>query len=144
MNGCSFQQILQQNLSWYCLNTGKGFFLKPTKREYVLLKNSTRDFQNSSPFEKSACFYVTIIGNFEHFQYFNFETNFPENENLFKKLEYHFLVESTKIENTSFLHKATITEAKVKAMFVTTDAHIHTFCKRWNFFLTVLFPCEYP
>ena len=32
-----------------------------------------------------ACFYVTISGNFERFQYFNFETNFLENENLFQK-----------------------------------------------------------
>ena len=73
-----------------------------------------------------------------------FNTLTLKQKNSFKKLEYHFLVESTKIENTSFPHKATITEAKVKAMFVTTDAHIHTFCKRWNFFLMVLFPCEYP
>ena len=43
------------------------------------------DFQNSPPFEKSACFYVTMAGNFERFQYFNFETNFLENENLFQK-----------------------------------------------------------
>ena len=43
------------------------------------------DFQNSPPFERSACFYVTINGNFKHFQYFNFETDFLENENIFKK-----------------------------------------------------------
>ena len=43
------------------------------------------DFQNSSPFERSACFYVTINENFERFQYFNFETDFLENENLFQK-----------------------------------------------------------
>ena len=28
-----------------------------------------------------ACFYVTISQKFEHFQYFNFETDFLENEN---------------------------------------------------------------
>ena len=39
----------------------------------VLLKNSTRDFWNSPPFERSTCFYVTITGNFENFQYFNSE-----------------------------------------------------------------------
>ena len=37
-----------------------------------------------------ACFYVTISGNFERFQYFNLETDFLENENFFKKMEYRF------------------------------------------------------
>ena len=50
-----------------------------------------------------ACFYVTISVSFKRFQYFNFEKKFLENENLFKKPKYRFLVETTKIENTSFL-----------------------------------------
>ena len=58
------------------------------------------DFQNSAPFARSADFYVTISGNFERFQYFNFEENF-----LKKKT---FLVESTKIQNTSFSYKTTV------------------------------------
>ena len=45
---------------------------------------------------------MTITGNIELLEYFNFESNFLKNENLFKKLEYGFLVESIKIENTSF------------------------------------------
>ena len=43
------------------------------------------DFLQSPPFERSACFYVTISGNFKRFQYFNYETDFLENENLFQK-----------------------------------------------------------
>ena len=39
------------------------------------------DFQNSPPFERSACSYVTNSENLEHFQYFNFETDFLQNEN---------------------------------------------------------------
>ena len=74
----------------FYLNTGKklfrrGFILKPTERAKILLKNGTRDFQNSPPFERSACFHATISRNFERFQYFNFETDFLENENLFQK-----------------------------------------------------------
>ena len=69
-----------------------GFIFQPQERAYVL-KNGTSDFQNSPPFERSTCFYVTISENFEHFQYFNFETDFLENENFFR-----FLVERTKIE----------------------------------------------
>ena len=34
----------------------RGFILKPTERAYILLKNGTRDFQNSPPFERSAWF----------------------------------------------------------------------------------------
>ena len=30
-------------------------------------------------------FYVTIRGNFERFQYFNFEIDFLENENFYQK-----------------------------------------------------------
>ena len=32
------------------------FILKPTERAQILLKNCTRDFQNTPPFERSACF----------------------------------------------------------------------------------------
>ena len=62
----------------------RGFILRLTERAWVLLKNGTRDFQNTPPFERSTCFYVTISENFKRFQYFNFETDFLENENLFQ------------------------------------------------------------
>ena len=62
-----------------------GFILKPTERVSVLLKSGSRDFQNSPPFERSAYFYVKISGKFKCFQYFNFETDFLENENLFQE-----------------------------------------------------------
>ena len=58
--------------------------------------------------------HVFICGNFECFQYFNFETDFLENETFFKKLEYRFLVESTKTENTSFPYKSAISKVNVK------------------------------
>ena len=52
----------------------RGFILKPTKTAQILLKNGTRDFKNSPPFERLACFHVTFAGYFERFQYFNFTT----------------------------------------------------------------------
>ena len=61
-----------------------------------------------------ACFLVTLSENFKCFQYFNFETDFLENEDLFKKLEYRFLVESTKIEKPSPPYKSAISEVNVK------------------------------
>ena len=63
----------------------RGSVFKQTERAYVPLKKSTKDIQNSLPFERSAWFYVTNSENFEHFQSFNFETDFLENENLFKQ-----------------------------------------------------------
>ena len=41
-----------------------------------------------------------VFKSFKCFQYFNFETNFLENENLFQETGVRFLVETTKIENT--------------------------------------------
>ena len=46
---------------------------------------------------------MTIAENFKRFQYFDFETDFLANENLFQKTEVPFLVESTNIEN-AYLH----------------------------------------
>ena len=51
---------------------------------------------------------MTISENFKRFQYFNFETNFLE------KMEYRFIVETTKIENASFPFKTALSEANVK------------------------------
>ena len=59
-------------------------------QQQVLLKNGTRNFQNSPLFERSACFYQTICGNFKSLQYFNFEIDFLENENLFQNTEAQF------------------------------------------------------
>ena len=43
------------------------------------------DFQNSPPFKRLVCFYVTISKNFKRFQSFNFEKDFLEKESLFQK-----------------------------------------------------------
>ena len=45
----------------------RGAILKPTERTQVILKNNTRDFQNSPQLDKSAYFYVSATGNFERF-----------------------------------------------------------------------------
>ena len=71
-------------------------------------------FKKSPPLERLACFYMRITGNFEQFTYFNFETNFLKNVNLFQKMEYSFLIESTKIENVTFPYKTALPEATVQ------------------------------
>ena len=45
----------------------RDFIFKPRERTLVLLKIGARDFQNRPPFERSACFSVTISQNFERF-----------------------------------------------------------------------------
>ena len=57
---------------------------------------------------------MTISENFEHFQYFNFEIDFLENDFFFKKQAYRLLVERTKIEKALFPYKTAISEANVK------------------------------
>ena len=55
-----------------------------------------------------------FLWNFESFQIFNFEINFPKNENLFQKTGILFLFENTKIENATFPYKTVLSEANVK------------------------------
>ena len=73
---------------------------------------------------------MTISESFKRFQYFNFETNFLENENLFQKTD-RFLAETTKIENTSFPFKTALSEANVKTNRMATIKW--TYHKEWSF-----------
>ena len=119
MNGCSFQQIYGKIWVGFCLNTGKRFFLEvlfysQQKKHDSSKKKGTKDFQNSFPFKRAACFCVAISGNFEQFQYLTLKQTSRKTKTFFKKLEYSFLVESTKIRNASFPYKTAISEATVK------------------------------
>ena len=49
----------------------------------------------------------------------------------FKKLEYRFLVETTEIENTSFLSKTALSETNVKTNRMGTTKW--TYRKEWSF-----------
>ena len=68
---------------------------------------------------------------------------FWKTKTFFKKLEYRFLVESTKIENASFPYKTAISEANVKTnRMVTTKWAYHrerSFASNIFIFLKVLF-----
>ena len=86
---------------------------------------------------------MIITGDFERFQYFNLEINFLKNANTFKKLEYSFLVESTKIDNITFPYKTALSEANVKTNRM--GGIKLTYHKEWSFasnhfpFLKILF-----
>ena len=105
MNGCSFQKLLRHNLSWF-LPQQKNVF---SKRFYFKANRKSKGSSKKTIlwiFGIFGIFYVTIAGNFECFQYFNFETNFLKNENLFlKKLENRFVVESTTTESLTQPYK---------------------------------------
>ena len=66
-----------------------------------------------------------------------------ENENLFKKLEFHFLVESINIENGSLLYLIGISEVNVKInSMVSTKWMYHkepSFSSNYFIFLNILF-----
>ena len=63
------------------------------------------DFQISPQFERWHVF----TGRFERFKQIFWKT-----ETFFKKLEYRFLVESTKIGNAIFRYETALSEANVK------------------------------
>ena len=56
---------------------------------------------------------------------------FWKTKTFFKKLEYRFLVEATKIENTSFPFKTALSEANVKTNRMATTKW--TYQKEWSF-----------
>ena len=56
----------------------QSFILTPTERAKISLKKDTRDFQNNPLFERSACSYVAVTGNF------------VKNEKLFQKTGVEF------------------------------------------------------
>ena len=95
-HGCflvNFEKFLRtpflQNTSGGCFwtqeNTYSQRFYFKVVRGNVLLKNSTKNFSNSSPFKRLAFFYITATGSFGRFHYSNIETCFLKNKKLFWK-----------------------------------------------------------
>ena len=54
------------------------------------------------------------VKNFNVFSTLTLEPIFSKTKTFFKKLEYRFLVESTKIKSASFSYKTAISEVNVK------------------------------
>ena len=75
----------------------------------------------------------------------NVKQIFRETKTFFKKLEYLFLVEATKIENTSFPFKTALSEADVMTNRMATTKW--TYHKEWvlpvtTYFVSVLEPLK--
>ena len=71
---------------------------------------------------------------------------FWKTKTFFKKLEYRFLVESTKIENASFPYKTAISEANVKTNKMVTTKWTYqkerSFASNYFIFLDLFFRFE--
>ena len=74
---------------------------------------------------------MTISGDFERFNILTLLQIFWKTKTVFKKLEYQFLVETTKIENTSFPIKIAQSEADIKTDRMATTKW--TYHKEWCF-----------
>ena len=99
----------------FCINKSfYRFYFKNNRKSIDFSKKRTRGFQIGFLFERSTYFCVTVTGYFERFQYINFEKKVLKMKTFFKKLQYRFLAESTKIENSIFRFKTGLAEANVK------------------------------
>ena len=116
----------------FSLKIRKSSQFKANRKSVVSSKNGTRDFQNSLPFERSACFFMwqsVKVSNV--FNTSTLKQIFWKTKTFFKNLEYRFLVEITKIENTSFQFKTALSEDNVKANSMATTKW--TYRKEWSF-----------
>ena len=89
INGCSFQQVLRQNLGWFLSLHWKTLFLRSfilnsTEGAQVLLKNGTSDFQNNLPFERSACFMLQSVKNLNVFNTLTLKQIFQKTKTFLK------------------------------------------------------------
>ena len=134
MNGCSFQQVYSKIWVGFCLNIGKRFLtnvsFKNQQKEHKFYQKTVLGIYNMALCfrDRSTRFYVTISGDFERFQYFNFEKRFLENEILFQKIGVPFFwLKAPRLKTHHSMYKELI--------WCTNDSnvYIHTFCKRWSF-----------
>ena len=132
--------FLSQDKKMLCL---RDFNLQPWERASIILKNGTRYFENSTPFERSACFWVTTTGILNVFTTLSLKLIFWKTKAFFKKLEYRFLVQNTKIESAIFPHKTALPEANVKTnrMGSTKCTYHKGRIFASNYFLKILFQC---
>ena len=113
-------------------NTFSGsFHFKANRKSISSSKRGTRDFQNSPPFERLTCFYVTMIESSNVFNTLTLKQIFWKMKIFFKKLGYHFLVKATKIDNKSSPFKTALLEANVKTNRMATTKW--TYHKEWSF-----------
>ena len=120
MNDCSFQQVLLQKLGWLLSWHWKTLFLievsfsSQRKEHRFFWKMVVGIFTIGLRFWDRHVFIWQSMKILNDFNTLTLKQIFWKTKTFFKKLEYYFLVESTKIENASFPYKTTISESNVK------------------------------
>ena len=123
---------------------------KATRKSISYCKKRYNGF---SKYPSVYCMFLNmaITGNLERFQYFQNimkNVNFPENEILFIKVEYRFLVESTNIENATFPYQTALSEGNANANRMwSTRCTYHkerSFTINYFIFWNILFPFKNP
>ena len=112
----------------------------------------------SNFYGKTSFFYKTVLGIFKialrlrDWHVFIWQSvkvsnvfntlTFWKTRTFFKKQENHFLIEATKIENTSFSFKTALSEAIVKTNRVVTTPNVYNCIlrKHWSLILGCFFP----
>ena len=92
----------------------KDLILKPTERAYVLPKTVLGIFKIALRLRDRNVFMWQSVKVLNVFNTLTLIQIFWKTKTFFKKLEYRFLVESTKIENASLPYKTAISETNIK------------------------------
>ena len=135
MNGCFFQQLLRQSLSWFLSFENAfsySFHFKPNRKSIDSLHLRDR--------------HVFMWQSVKVLNIFNILTLiqvFWKTKTFFKKLEYRFLVETTKTENTSISFETALSETNVRTNKMTTTKWTYhkeeSFASNYFIFLEILF-----
>ena len=119
----SFSNFYGKTWLGFCLNIRKHFFLEFSFLSQQLIFKIPLRLRDRHVFMWQSVKVLNVFNTLTLIQIFWKKNTF------FKKLEYSFLVETTKIENTSFLFKTALSEANVKTM-ATGKCNYH---KDWSF-----------
>ena len=119
MDGCSFSKFYSKIWVSFCLNTGKRFFLEVSfssqqKEHRFFSKMILGIFKIALRLSDQHVFMWQTVKLSNVFNTLTSKRIFWKTKTFFKKLEYRFLVETTKIKKASFPYKTAISEANVK------------------------------
>ena len=120
MNGCFFGKFFDKIWVGFCLNTRERFFLEvqfqiQQKEQRFFLKTVIEIFKIALRLRDRHVFMWQPLEILNDFNTLTLKQIFWKRKTFFKKLEYSFLVESTKIESAIFLCKTAPSQANVKA-----------------------------
>ena len=132
----SFSSFSDKSWVGFCLNIRRRFFLEfrfwsQEKEHRFFLKTVLGIFKISLHLGDRHLFIWQSVKVSNVFDTLTLKQIFWNTKTFFKKLEYHFLVEATKIEITPFPFKTALSEANVKTNRMATTKW--TYHKEWSF-----------